>query len=247
MEMLLVYVVVAFAWVVGGVIGGATGIGAIMVSMPIMTTVLSPSDAVLVSCLTGLVGTMHLSYAYRKFCSWKDIRELVIGCIPGCFLGVLVLRMASMQILQLMVCAMLVCFLAMQFFRKTASWHLPDSTMTGLIAGVICGFVSGSVAMVGAPLGIYILLKHWSPDRARGNMSIFYAFTGVTSVVSQAVAGLYTAPLFPIALAGVIGCAIGQVAGVKIGRRINQQLFYKIVLVFLSVAAIMLFVRAVGE
>ena len=247
METICGYLVIAFAWVIGGFIGGATGIGGIMVAMPIMTMVLTPSEAVLISCLTGLFGTMHLSYAYRKFCSWKDIRELVLGGIPGCVLGALVLRVASMQLLQLMVCAMLVCFLSMQFFRKTASWRLTESTITGLIAGVICGFVSGSVAMVGAPLGIYVLLKHWSPDRARGNMSVFYAFTGVASVISQAAAGLYTPPLFPMALAGVIGCAIGQVAGVKIGRRINQQLFYKIVLVFLSVAAIMLFVRAVGE
>lgn len=241
------YVVVAFAWVVGGLIGGATGIGAIMVAMPIMSTVLSPDEAVLVSCLTGLYGTLHLSYAYRKSCSWKDIRELVAGGIPGCFLGVLVLRMASMQTLQLMVCAMLVCFLAMQFFRKTASWRLPDSAITGIIAGVICGFVSGSVAMSGAPLGIYVLLKHWDPDRARGNMSFVYAFTGITSVISQAAAGLYTVSLLPIALAGIIGCAVGQITGVKLGRRINQKVFYKIVLVFLSVAALMLFVRAIGE
>ena len=247
MEMCWVYVVVAFAWVVGGLIGGATGIGAIMVSMPIMSTVLAPSEAVLISCLTGLFGTMHLCFAYRRSCRWKDIREIVAGGIPGCFLGVLVLRMASMQTLQLMVCAMLVCFLTMQFFRKTASWHLPDSTMTGLMAGVICGFVSGSVAMVGAPLGIYVLLKHWDPDRARGNMSIVYAFTGITSVISQAAAGLYTVSLLPIAVAGIVGCAVGQMTGVKIGRRINQQIFYKIVLVFLSAAAIMLFVRAVGD
>ena len=60
---LMVYLVVAVAWMVGGVIGGATGIGAIMVAMPIMTTVLSPGEAVLVSCLTGLYGTMHLSIA----------------------------------------------------------------------------------------------------------------------------------------------------------------------------------------
>lgn len=247
MDGLMVYLVVAVAWMVGGVIGGATGIGAIMVAMPIMTTVLSPGEAVLVSCLTGLYGTMHLSIAYRKSCSWKDIRELVIGGIPGCFLGVLVLRVASMQTLQLMVCAILACFIIMQFFRKAASYCLPDSMIIGIIAGLICGFVSGSVAMVGAPLGIYVLLKHWSPDRARGNMSIFYAFTGITSVISQALAGLYTVSLVPVAIAGVVGCCIGQMTGVRLGRRINQQLFYRIVLIFLSVAAVMLFVRAMGE
>ena len=238
---------VALGWLFGGIVGGATGIGAIMVAMPLMTAVITPGEAVLVSCLTGLYGTLHLSYSYRKACCWREIRDLVIGAVPGCFVGALVLRVASMQVLQLMVCAMLACFIIiMQLFRRAAAYRLPDSTIVGVGAGCICGFVSGSVAMVGAPLGIYVLMKHWSPDRARGNMSVFYLFTGIASVISQAVAGLYTLTLLQVSLAGVAGCFIGQVAGVRLGRRIDQKLFQRIVLVFLAVAAVILFVRAMG-
>ena len=146
---------VALGWMFGGLVGGATGIGSIMVAMPLMTAVLTPGEAVLVSCLTGLYGTLHLSYSYRKACCWREIRDLAAGAVPGCVLGALVLRIASMQTLQLMVCAILVCFIGMQFFRRAATYRLPDSTIIGVVAGLICGFVSGSVAMVGAPLGIY--------------------------------------------------------------------------------------------
>lgn len=235
---------VALGWFFGGIIGGATGIGTIMIAMPLLTVVLSPSDAVLVSCLTGLFGTVHLAYSYRKACSWGDIRDLVIGAIPGCILGALILRIASMQVLQLMVCAMLACFVVMQCFHRFATYRLPDSTFIGITAGLVCGFVSGSVAMVGAPLGIYVLMKHWSPDRSRGNMSVFYVFTGLASVASQAFAGLYTATLFQVSLAGFAGCLVGQVMGVHLGRRINQKLFQRIVLAFLALAAVILFLRA---
>ena len=237
---------VALGWLFGGLVGGATGIGAIMVAMPLMTAVISPGDAVLVSCITGLYGTVHLSISYRKACSWADIRDLVIGAIPGSVLGALTLRVASMQALQLMVCAMLACFIVMQLFRRAATYRLPDSMLIGLGAGFVCGFVSGSVAMVGAPLGIYVLMKHWSPDRARGNMSVFYVFTTVASVLSQAFAGLYSASLLPLALAGVAGCCVGQIIGVRLGRRIDQQLFQRIVLAFLALAAVILFARAMG-
>ena len=246
MEFIWTCFMVALGWGFGGVVGGATGIGAIMVAMPLMTTVISPSEAVLVSCLTGLYATVHLSISYRKSFHWADIRDLVIGAVPGCALGALVLRVASMQALQLMVCAMLACFIGMQCFRKAASYRLPDSTVVGVIAGLICGFVSGSVAMVGAPLGIYVLMKHWDPDRARGDMSVFYVFTGVSSVVSQAVAGLYTVSLLQVSVAGMAVCFFGQRVGVRRGRRSNQTLFQRIVLLFLAVAAIILFVRAMG-
>lgn len=237
---------VALGWMFGGLVGGATGIGSIMVAMPLMTAVLTPGEAVLVSCLTGFYGTLHLSYSYRKSCCWKEIRDLAAGAVPGCVLGALVLRVASMQTLQLMVCTLLVCFIGMQFFRRAATYRLPDSTVIGVVAGLICGFVSGSVAMVGAPLGIYVLMKHWSPDRARGNMSVFYLFTSVTSVAAQAFAGLYTVTLFQVSLAGVAGCFLGQIAGVRLGRRIDQKLFQRIVLGFLAVAAVVLFARAMG-
>ena len=59
---------VALGWVFGGIVGGATGIGAIMVAMPLMTAAVTPGEAVLVACLTGLYGTLHLSYSYRKSC-----------------------------------------------------------------------------------------------------------------------------------------------------------------------------------
>ena len=237
---------VALGWGIGGVVGGATGIGTIMVAMPLVTAVLSPGDTVLVSCLTGLYGTVHLVYSYRRSCSWTDIRDLVIGAVPGCVLGTLVLRIASMQTLQLMVCFMLACFIFMQCFRRAASYRLPESRLIGVIAGLVCGFVSGSVAMVGAPLGIYVLMKHWEPDRARGNMSMFYVFTGLASVISQAAAGLYTMTLVQISIAGVAGCFLGQVIGVRLGRRINQRVFQRIVLGFLALAAIILFARAMG-
>jgi len=236
----------ALGWIIGGTVGGATGIGAIMVAMPLLTTVLSPGDAVLVSCVVGLYGSIHLSFSYRKSCSWKDIRDLAIGSVPGCLLGVFVLQAASIQVLQLMVCFMLTCFVLMQLFRRAAAFILPESAAIGIGAGVICGFVSASVAMMGAPLGIYVLMKHWSPDRARGNMSVFYAFTSIGTVVLQAVSGLYSPSLLKIALIGMAGCAAGQIIGVRLGRHIDQQLFHRLVLIFLAVSAVILFFRAVG-
>lgn len=236
---------VALGWFFGGFIGGATGIGAIMIAMPLLTMVLSPGDAVLLSCITGMFGCLHLAYSYRKACIWKDIRDLVLGSVPGCVLGALTLRIVSMSALQLMVCAMLACFILMQCFHRFATYKLPDSTPIGIAGGFVSGFVSGSVAMVGAPLGIYVLMKHWHPDRARGTMSVFYVFTGVLSVISQAMAGLYTLTHFQVSLAAIAGCFAGQLIGVRAGRHIDQKMFQRIVLVSLAAAAVVLFIRAV--
>ena len=41
------YAVVALGWFTGGIVGGATGMGSVMVSMPILMTVFPAGDAVL--------------------------------------------------------------------------------------------------------------------------------------------------------------------------------------------------------
>ena len=51
------YAVVALGWFTGGIVGGATGMGSVMVSMPILMTVFPAGDAVLISCLCALYGS----------------------------------------------------------------------------------------------------------------------------------------------------------------------------------------------
>lgn len=242
--MLLTCAIVAFGWFWGGMIAGISGVGAVMVAMPLATLVVSPTESVLLSSLVGMYSSIHMGVAYRRSCVWKEVRDLVIGSFPGCILGGLVLKAAPAQALQLMISIVLALFVLMQLFRRSAAWKLPDSTFIGITVGVVCGFVSASVTMVGAPLGIYVLLRHWHPDRARGNMSVFYVFTGIGAVIVQATMGLYNAQLFQIALAGVAACSIGQSIGIRLGRHLDQILFRKILIVFLALSAAMLFMRA---
>lgn len=239
-------IVIFFAWMLGGVVGGATGIGTIMVTMPIMTTVIAPGDAVLISCLIGLCGCTHLAIAYRKDSVWTDIRDLSIGIVPGCALGVLALKVASVMALELMISAMLTAFVLLRLFHKAARYRLPDSPPLGIAAGAVCGFVASSVAMVGAPLGIYTLLRQWEPNRARGNMSVVYIFTSLGAVMMQTLSGLYTKELLQITLVGMAGCFLGQFAGVRLGRNIRGEVFNRVIIAFLAIAAMVLFGRAVS-
>ena len=238
------YAVVTLGWFAGGIVGGATGMGSVMVAMPILMTVFPAGDAVLISCLCALFGNIHLIMVYHKLANAKDVRELILGCIPGSLLGTLVLKFAPVQMLELMVCAMLVCFIVMRCRSGASAYRLPKSNAIGIGAGVVSGFVHSSVALSGAPLGIYALLRQWEPDRVRGNFSIFFFLASLGTVGSQALAGLYRAELFPLALAGIIGCAAGQHAGVHIGRHIDRQLFQRIIVVFLVLTTVVLLIRA---
>ena len=66
MAEITMYLFTALAWFAGGVVGGATGLGSVMVAMPLMTAFLSPGDAVLVSCIVSPAFTWEQWELYPK-------------------------------------------------------------------------------------------------------------------------------------------------------------------------------------
>ena len=52
--------------------------------------------------------------------------------------------------------------------------------------------------------------------------------------------------LLRIALVGMAGCSLGQFAGVRLGRNIRGETFGRLIVVFLAIAAVVLFIRAVS-
>ena len=97
---------------------------------------------------------------------------------------------------------------------------------------------------MGVPIGIFILLKGWDKDRSRATMSSLFLLCGWATFFSQWAAGLYTAELFKLAVCGIVGALIGQELGYRAGRYLDQKMFTRFVLFFLSMAAATLFYKS---
>lgn len=242
---LTMFVFVILGWFCGSVVGGATGLGAMMIALPIMSLGIPASKAVLVSCLVGAVACVQLAWLYREYVVWRDLKWMWLGCLPGCVLGALTLKTVPISLLQLMISIMIFCFVLLQIFSRHTQWKLGDSSFWSLLAGLGGGFANASVSVVGVPVGIFVLLKRWDRDKARATMSMFFLISGWITVASQWSAGLYEPDLLKFAAAGLIGSLIGQRIGFSLGRRLNQKLFVRFVLLFLTCAATVLFYKGI--
>lgn len=246
MDITAAHLIVFAAFASGGIVGGAACVGGLLIAMPIMLTALSPAEAVLTACLVAIAGDPQLAYAYRRSFRWRDLRDLVVGVVPGTFLGGQLLKVVSMQTLQFMLCGVMVSFLLLQCWKKVATYRLPEKPAVGVAAGLVCGLAGASTGFSGPPLSLYVLLKGWDADRARGNMSMFYFLCTMTTAASQAFAGLYSGSLLVTALFGVAGCLLGQGLGVRLGRHIDQRMFRRIVLFFILFSTLSLLYRTLG-
>lgn len=236
---------VFIGWVVGGFVSGVSGFGAMMLALPILSLGLAPLDAILTCCIVAGPCSAQLGWLYRRHVHWDDMKWLWISCIPGCILGTLTLKVVPASRLQIGIGLMIAVFLAMQAFGARAAWRLPDSRMSLVVTGVTSGFAGSSVSIPGVPIGIFVLLKQWDKDRARGAMGMFFLLCTWITITAQFAAGLYTADLMKISVVGVAGCLIGQELGYRVGKRINQSMFVRFAFCFLACSAIMLVYKGV--
>ncbi len=233
-------------WLIGGFVSGISGFGAMMLALPILSLALSPLDAILTCCIVAAPCCIQLAWLYRKHVYWPDMKWLWASCVPGCILGTLALKAVPACWLQIGISFLICIFLAMQFLGGKMSCTLKDSVWSLLVTGCASGFANSSVSVVGVPMGIYVLLKHWDKDRARGTMSMFFLLCSLITFATQYLYGLYSVRLFTFSAIGTAGCFAGQCLGFIVGKRISQSIFVKFALCFLGCAAAMLFWKGIS-
>jgi Ni,Fe-hydrogenase I cytochrome b subunit len=125
-----------------------------------------------------------------------------------------------------------------------AAWSIPDRTAFGIFAGLLAAAANTAVAVGGAPFGMYVALKHWLPNRARGAMAVFFFCICSFSVILQGSTGMFSLASVSLIVAGIVGCAAGQIAGVYCGRGIDARIFHRLLMFFLVLAVCFLFFKA---
>ena len=237
---------VALSWFFASAASSAAGVGVVMLSTPVVSLFIPPAQAVLVACLVSSVWVFLQFASYRHSASFKEVLALGIGSLPGCACGALVLKTAPMALLELCVAAMIAIFLVLQAIpRRTTS--LPASKGLDLGAGFVAGLTAASVGMDGPPLAIYSLIRGWSPDEARANMSAFFIFTTVGCIASQAAAGLYSMDIAPLIMAGILGALPGHKLGVYLGKHLSYVAFRRLLMGFLFCASCSLAYRGIMD
>ena len=77
-------------------------------------------------------------------------------------------------------------------------------------------------------------------------MAMLFLVSGWATLAGQWFAGLYRLEFFKLAVVGIAAVFIGQKLGYIIGRYVNQRVFIRLLLIFLSLSAVMLLYKALA-
>jgi uncharacterized membrane protein YfcA len=188
---------------IAAIIQGAIGIGFAVLSVPVLSLV-DPALAPVPQLLLSLPLTVSMAYRERSAIHLGSMVWVLAGRFPGAFLGSFLLGIASAQMLDLMIGAVVIggtlIFSTNLKVRRTP--------LTQLTAGVVSG-VTGLISAIGGP-PVALLYRDARGAELRANLAAIFALGVIISIVTRALGSqisekdlILTAVLFPALVLGL--------------------------------------------
>lgn len=186
----------------GSFVQTAIGFGLAIVAAPLLFLI-SPDYVPAPICLVALFISILNALKHRDSVEIGGLKMALIGRVPGSIAGGVLLVMVSTDLLALWLgfLVLLAVVVSLLPFRIE-----PTPTRMG-VAGFFSGFFGTSSAIGGPPMAL--LLQHQEANQLRGNLSAFFVFSSIISLIIQIPAGFLTlhhlwisVPLIPAAWLG---------------------------------------------
>jgi len=220
--------------------GFAGGVG--VLATPFFSLVVPPSRAaaILLPLLCGC--DLVAIYYYRRTFSARRIRQLVPGAVLGIIAGTALLAYGvrdsrnAEQGLKLMIGSIALVFVLYQAGRswiskRTEKYH--PKGWHGWIFGGVAGMTSTLAHAGGPPIAIYLLPQHLDRRVFVGTTVWFFAIINYLKLIPYYSLGLFRVENLRLSLMLMPLVPVGVWCGVWMNRRIDQEIFTKIVYVIL--------------
>lgn len=225
-----------------GLVHGALGLGFPMVATPIIAVFLDVKLAILLTLLP--TATVNIASIYNNepiLLTVKKYRLLAISCFGGAIAGAVVLASTDASAFRLLLAALILLFLLVgKFGLLPRQWCMANPVLAILLVGVVGGFTAGTTNVMVAILLIYFLSLEVPRSEMVSAMNLCFLVGKLVQIVVFSVAGLLTISLViytvPLAI-----CAFGAlVIGQRLGGRISQDRYRKLLRALLAVLAAVL-------
>lgn len=243
----LFFSVAALAVLVVGVSKGGLGGGLVVLGVPIMSLVVSPTVAA--GILLPILCVMDLANVWAHRGKWdkKNLALLIPGSIIGILLGTFTYQYMNDSIIRLIVGSVAIIFSLSWFFKKSGNQHAAkNNTLSGLFWGGIAGFTSFVAHSGGPPMNIHLIPQNLNKRVYQATTAMFFTVANYVKLLPYALLGVLEVENLKVSLllmpVGLVGIALG----VWLHTRINEVLFYRLVYIFLFFTGLKLLFDGTG-
>lgn len=234
------WALLAFAALIAGL--GKTALpGSSTIAVVILASVLPARTSTAAMLLLFIVGDVFALIAYRRHADWRTLLRLAPAVVVGLLAGAVFLAVSTDGIVRRTIGVILLAMIALTLWRRhrasarpAGADAEPGARASGRIAaggyGTLAGFTT-MVANSGGPvMSMYFLATRTPVKVFLGTSAWFFAIVNLTKVPFLAGIGLLTPEVLLLDLTLAPMVVIGALIGIRLARRMPQQLFDRLVI-----------------
>ena len=221
---LLLILIAAFA----GFTQGMTGVGVIMVALPLMALFVEMKTVIPMVGLLALSINIVLGWQLRGAIRWRLCLPMLLAAVPGIPVGVYILKTVPSAILQTVLGVVLVAYGAYAVLKAPAPREL--ASLWAWVTGFIAGGLGGSIGASGPPVIVYTSIQPWPKDAIKATMVAFFLLTTVGISSLHALTGLITREVVVLYAVSLPGLAAGGALGMVCYRHIRTDAYKRLML-----------------
>ena len=230
-------IIVFFASIVHGSIGFGFG----MISTPlialftdIQTTIMLMIIPTMIVNIVSIVSEGKFLEAIKKF--WFIITLMVLGSV----IGTILLIYANSEFFKLLLAFIIFLYLLQSKVKMRVSFVSKYPRVSTYFLGIFGGTISGLTNVVAPLMIMYTMELNYSKKDTIQLSNLCFLFTKIGQLAVFLYFGTFTMHTFEISMLSIIAIALGLFLGIKLKRRIDKELYKKILQVLLFIIASML-------
>jgi uncharacterized membrane protein YfcA len=225
-----------------------TGFGYSLVATPLLLLLgYSLPFVVTVNLALALVTRVSVAYRFRADANRGRAARLIVGAVPGLWLGVAVLTTVEESTIK--VGAGLVAMVAAVLVYRAVSAP-PPRPLPGaaFAAGLAGGFLATAASLNGVAPVLLLARDKAAPRSVMADLALYFvASTAVGLLILLVEGGLETDALFPAFVLWLPGSLLGNWAGTVMGPSLPETAFRRLTLAIVFVAGAVTALTALGQ
>lgn len=243
----LFFFLAVVAVLIVGISKGGLGGGLVVLGVPIMSLVVSP--AVAAGILLPILCVMDLAnvWAHRGRWDKKNLLVLLPGSIVGIVIGTFTYQYMNDSIIRLIIGSVAVIFSLSWFVKKSGEQQPAErGPVSGLFWGAIAGFTSFVAHSGGPPANIHLIPQKLDKRVYQATTAVFFTVANYVKLIPYAALGLLEFENLKLSLILMPVGLIGIGLGVWLHTRIREDIFYRLLYIFLFFTGLKLLADGVG-
>lgn len=229
---------VALGFLLGGIIKGATGVGAPLIAVPLLTMFYDVQTAVILFAVPNCLPNVWQSWQYRKHrLDTGFISRLAIAGGTGTLIGTILLTQLPATFLKLVLALSVYGYVIFRSINRGWFLNMPVARKIVIPVFVFAGTLQGASG-ISAPVSVAFInaLKLERP-RFISTISIYFLATSIVQLPSLFALGLMTPQYFLMSTAAVLPLVAGMPIGRLLARKLSRDHFDNVILLVLLAVA----------